>query len=194
MGLQFEERIPWLGNPMTSKLCPPTTYGQTTRISHKVSWWGFNLKRGSHSLGNPRLQNCVPPRHMAKATKFLRRWPGNRCSAGDSEGSQNPSVFFNDLRKVAYIRKINYQTIFCKSSCWRKENEKLNSGKARWERLHEIKINRELHRWLHEIKKRKELDRWGEDLQSLNTVGIMTVSKSKLPVKIKSKTHGFNLL
>lgn len=70
----------------------------------------------------------------------------------------------------------------------------MNNGKARWECLHEIKISRELHRWLHEIKIRKELDRWGEDMQSLHTTGIVKVSKSKLPVKIKSKTHGFHII
>ena len=63
-----------------------------------------------------------------------------------------------------------------------------SNEKARWEQLHEneIKIKRKLHEWSHEIKPR-EADRWRENVQDLSKIGIMVVSKSKLPIKIQSK-------
>ena len=45
-----------------------------------------------------------------------------------------------------------------------RKKENFNNGKVRWERLHDIKLRRELH--------------VGENVQTLNNIGIMVVSKS----------------
>lgn len=62
-----------------------------------------------------------------------------------------------------------------------RKKENLNGEKARWEELHEneIKIKRELHRWLRD-KAKREVDTWEEEVQSLSKMGIMMISKSKL--------------